>query len=1032
MAAILLDVKFETDNARKRLTQINQELNSQKESLAELTKQYKQGLISSEAYAKAQTDNQVAVKALRKEQRDLQRGIELETQAIKSNNESRQQLVAVMELARRELVKQEGTIKKNADGTFELTEAYIKASEDVEKAKNAIIEFDQGIKDGRSNVGNYEESLKSALEGVDLFGVSLGDLNTLFSGGLNNAIKSAQASFASFNATLLANPIFLIVAAIGALVAAFASTEKGANRISQIFARLSESLNGVLSVAVDVGGSIVEAFAPVADILATVIEVLTPFISLIGQGLTQALKIASVPLQIVGFAVNAFGVAIKAGQDLVFGFVDSIKDFLSPTLELLTAPIQQVVDGFNAIAGSLGLLDREAEQRVKRLQELETELIKQESQNAALLAQEEALRLIRDDESKTIEQRIKANERLGKVEQERLTAALKVNQEILNNLEDQLSKVPENLRTNEQLREVEEQRQKVNELLEESFGKQNEQVTNQVSLAKELLETQIAINEATLERDLLTGSIVEGSQQELDARKDLVDKQLDQELKQFTLRNKNLQNLEKTNREELLKTLASSNDVARNLIIRAENEKLKLDKDFRDKQVENYKAYQDQISESEEKIRQEQEKTNEQAQAEELARLQLRVLQANEGSEEELQARIDFLNKVGEIEAAKFQQDSQQQLLVLAKSLQDQNDLRLEFKQKQFDNEDEFNAALEESLQLSSQQNLERIANELAGEDALRLAQIDRQLSQEKFANENLLAEKESLLEKQKRLEVENAQALLDFELEFTAFSDEQRLAARNRYNEALLEIDNRYADAKTEIDQRIVDSELEKAELQAEILGGLASLFEENTAAYKVFATAEAAISTYLAANKAFERGGGFPLGTVLAAITVAQGLANVARIQGVEFASGGMLDLYKNYNQRKNMANGGRVFGKGSGTSDQIPAWLSNGEGVLTAKTMLSNKSIVAAGTPKQIASAMNSQIGGGVSFAEGGFASSFGLINPGVLSSGGTSSTEALIAGQDNLASSFSDMNMQVSVTEINEVQNRVAVTEDLSNS
>lgn len=73
-----------------------------------------------------------------------------------------------------------------------------------------------------------------------------------------------------------------------------------------------------------------------------------------------------------------------------------------------------------------------------------------------------------------------------------------------------------------------------------------------------------------------------------------------------------------------------------------------------------------------------------------------------------------------------------------------------------------------------------------------------------------------------------------------------------------------------------------------AQYLGQAASLAasfgKKGLMAYKVLATGEAIIATYLAANKAFAEGGGWPLGAVFAAITVAQGLANVAKIKSVQ----------------------------------------------------------------------------------------------------------------------------------------------------
>ncbi len=83
---------------------------------------------------------------------------------------------------------------------------------------------------------------------------------------------------------------------------------------------------------------------------------------------------------------------------------------------------------------------------------------------------------------------------------------------------------------------------------------------------------------------------------------------------------------------------------------------------------------------------------------------------------------------------------------------------------------------------------------------------------------------------------------------------------------------------------------------ITADIFAQGAALFEENTAAYKAFATVSTLISTYSAAQKAYEAAflpvptvASPALGAAYAAVAVAGGLANVAQINGLQFAEGG-----------------------------------------------------------------------------------------------------------------------------------------------
>ena len=88
--------------------------------------------------------------------------------------------------------------------------------------------------------------------------------------------------------------------------------------------------------------------------------------------------------------------------------------------------------------------------------------------------------------------------------------------------------------------------------------------------------------------------------------------------------------------------------------------------------------------------------------------------------------------------------------------------------------------------------------------------------------------------------------------------------------------------------------TEFEKEQLQDRLdftttfLSQASSLFEENTVAYKLLALADAITNTYKGANLAL---GSYPppASFALAGITIATGLANVARISSTGFASGG-----------------------------------------------------------------------------------------------------------------------------------------------
>ena len=146
----------------------------------------------------------------------------------------------------------------------------------------------------------------------------------------------------------------------------------------------------------------------------------------------------------------------------------------------------------------------------------------------------------------------------------------------------------------------------------------------------------------------------------------------------------------------------------------------------------------------------------------------------------------------------------------------------------------------------------------------------------------------------------------------------------------------------------------IKSAQLQADLdatagmLSSAAALQKEGTAGWKATKIAETIVSTYSAAQKAFESMAGIPiigttLGAIAAGIAVAAGLKQVQTIKNTKIP----------------MATGGMVGGYGSGTSDSVDARLSKGESVINAKSTRMFKPLL---------SSIN-QAGGGVGFADGG---------------------------------------------------------------
>lgn len=124
-------------------------------------------------------------------------------------------------------------------------------------------------------------------------------------------------------------------------------------------------------------------------------------------------------------------------------------------------------------------------------------------------------------------------------------------------------------------------------------------------------------------------------------------------------------------------------------------------------------------------------------------------------------------------------------------------------------------------------------------------------------------------------------------ELQTTTDFNKLMLDANKKFYEDDARLKEQTAKIKEDIDQATLD-------VTANALGVTASLFDQSTEQFKILATAQTLISTYSAAQKAYESLSVIPiagpaLGAVAAATAVVAGLARVAAINGVQFADGG-----------------------------------------------------------------------------------------------------------------------------------------------
>jgi len=271
------------------------------------------------------------------------------------------------------------------------------------------------------------------------------------------------------------------------------------------------------------------------------------------------------------------------------------------------------------------------------------------------------------------------------------------------------------------------------------------------------------------------------------------------------------------------------------------------------------------------------------------------VLAQIEGLRSEQKANDLALNKEL-IDLTKTKQEAETQLAI--------NEAN--FNAERIKNEEAQLTAKKNALEQSKIIELERLQNVIDSTNAGTQARVD---AENEFAlkkqeiDQQIITTEDEIAEYRRTKKVEEQQLLIDnetlsFETRRTALIEQERLLLEDK---ALSEaertaIEKQYSDARVQI------GELEKQAKQAQLEGignalqNMSALAGESTTAGKAFAVASTAISTYSAAQKAYESAflpvptvASPALGAAYAGIAVAGGLLNVKKILSVKTPKGG-----------------------------------------------------------------------------------------------------------------------------------------------
>jgi hypothetical protein len=328
----------------------------------------------------------------------------------------------------------------------------------------------------KSNIGDVADGIDKAAKNTEKL-----EKATKKAGG---GFKKLKTVVKGVGMALKAAGIGLVVALVAKLMEVFSSNQKVLDAFETGMTALNMAFNDLFNFLNDNIGSFTGFFE---DIFENPQQSLKDFGDMIQKNLIERFNSLLETFGYVGSALSALfkgkfkeaaGFAKLAGKELVdvaTGVDDSFDKIVETVVKTTDAIVKYTTETYKT-AAAITEVNKQAQLAAVQFAKL----------NAEKLKEAELLRQVRDDETKTFAERIKANEDLGKVLEEQQTlqkAALQIQIDaaqaqvnINGNIENRIA--------------LGEAQNAMLELEEAITGQLSEQKTNQVGLEKELLETQ--------------------------------------------------------------------------------------------------------------------------------------------------------------------------------------------------------------------------------------------------------------------------------------------------------------------------------------------------------------------------------------------------------------------------------------------------------------------------------------------------------------------------------------------------------------
>lgn len=873
----ILDIRVNYSDAIKAIAEYQKKIDAAREAEKNLKKQLKDGEISRQQYNEAMAASKIAVADYNDSIRIINKTVQNQIKQEKEQEGSLRALRAELSNLTAEYDSLSEAERKGARGD--------ELKKSINEVTNALKEGEEETQRYYRNVGNYKEAIMEAasanipfVEQINQMITSVGGLKNYLS-GVKEEIVAVTTSTSGFTkvlkllkVTLVSTGIGAFIIALGSLVSWFTKTQKGVETANKIMGALGATIDILIDRAGKLGSALVNLFT---------------------------------------------GNFKQAGEDAKGVFSGIGKEIADET--------------------------KQAWKLAEVLNEIDKKEVMLSMSRAANRAEIKKLKKAADDQTLSTLERIKAAEKAADIEKRdlkiqtelaeaRLANTLgftKMNGEVQQLMEqikagdvtadEVIGKLGLSESTIEDLRAFRDQFNALQELMEDSYGRQTKQQNTLNSIRQEGAD-----------------KAKEAKQKEVEAVRAAEDAMLA---------------LVKDKREQVRKEIEFT--YSRQI----EDLRARLNTET-DLTVKARQAINDQI------------KALEQKKAAELQKL----------SEEELQKEIDNRSKLISLQLEAVKKGSEQEYQLRMQQLLVQRDAELADKE------------LTEQMKLAIVDKYNRQIDDLVAQHEKEISEKQQEAVRVRMENEIMQLQQSGASE----LDILQEQAAQKLEL-LNSIQQQEGESEQEFLNRKLL-ANQEYIDAKKAIAEKEVEIEQAKYEAISSIASGLSSVFEALGDSNKGFAIlsktlalAEIAINTgkAIAAGVAQAQSVPFPANIAAIATTVTTILANIATaintVKSAKFATGGL------------------VTGPGTGTSDSIPAQLSNGESVMTAR---------ATSMFAPLLSSFN-QMGGGVP------------IN--------VTQTSSQTLGEDMLARAVAKgvqaIRPVVSVEEITKVNNRVKVLENL---